>query len=113
MGRQGVEKPPKRAFQTIFSERTDRVDNIERVLVLLADVTFCPGTSENPIRLLEILGLSHKVKRSLTYLLFSQVKSSLHLQSSQRGCNLTSGGVTADRVDFGVMYVRHTGRAYI
>ena len=81
MGRQGVEKPPKRAFQTIFSERTDRVDNIERVLVMLAHVTFFPGTSENPIRLLEILGLSHKVKRSLTYsakssqaCIFSQVK---------------------------------------
>ena len=57
------------------------MDNIERVLVLLAHVTFCPGTSENPIRLLEILGLSHKVKRSLTYsakssqaCIFSQVK---------------------------------------
>ena len=57
----------------------------------------------------KILGLSRKVKRSLTY----SAKSSLHLQSSQRGCNSASGGVTADREDFGVMYVRHRQSIYL
>ena len=50
LGREGVEKPPKGAFQTIFSERTDLVDNIKRFLVMLAHITFYLSTSENPIQ---------------------------------------------------------------